>query len=45
MLADSDTFGISPQTLIDDGQAPPTDGSLSTASDNDSAQPATASCC
>ena len=45
VLADSDTFGISPQTLIDDGQAPPTDGSLSTASDNDSAQPATASCC
>ena len=45
VLADTDTFGTSPQTLIDAGQAPPTYDSLSTAADNDSAQPATSSCC
>ena len=49
VLADSDTFGTSPQTLVDAGQAPGVGVCCGTASSDDAAagseQPATAAAC
>ena len=45
VLADSDTFGSSPQTLVDAGQAPDSGVCCSTAAGTDEPEPAAVACC